>query len=327
MPRPGIPSLRRDLEFVKLWVAQTTSELGTQVSFLALPLAALFTLHAGALEVSLLRTFEVLPFVLFGLPAGVWVDRLRRRPLMIAADVGRAAAFASVPIVYAADALTLAQLYVVAFVVGTLTVVFDVSYLSFLPGLVKREQLGEANSKLLATQSAAQVAGPAFAGSLVGAVGAPVAVAADAASYGASGALVALIRRREPAREEEPRRRWREELVEGLPLAPKAFPIPVLVGGGVVGTGAGMLFNVNQLTYRQAITPPRLLGRMNSVVRFMYWGTIPVGSALGGVLATWIGLRPTLFVEAIAGVLVMLPVALSPLRRVDRLPEPVASRA
>ena len=387
------------------------SELGTQVTNLALPLAALFTLRASVFQVSLLRAFEIVPFVLFGLPAGVWIDRLRRRPLMIAADACRALTLASIPLAYAWDALSLPQLYVVAFVTGALAVVFDVSYLSYLPGLVHRERLGEANSKLLATQSGSNVVGPGAAGALVGAVGAPVAIAADAVSFGISAALVSLIRRPEPEREAGPRRRLRDELAEGLryvfghphlrtltvwtgawnlfssglfavmivylvrglglgpttigwvfagvsagavagaagngvvvralgfgrtiavfgllsslsflcfPLAPRSFPIPVLLVGGIAGTAAGMLFNVNQLTYRQAITPERLLGRMNSVVRFMYWGTIPAGSAVGGALATLIGLRPTLFVEAIAATLVMVPVALSPLRRLERIPD------
>jgi len=171
---------------VKLWRANGISQLGTQVSILALPLAALLILHASALGVSLLRAFAVLPFVVFSLPAGVWIDRVRRRPLMIVSDLGRALAMASIPIAYWLGDLTMLQLYVVAAVVGALSVTFDVSYLSFLPGLVERERLGEANSKLLGTQSVATLAGPTLAGALIGAFGAAVAVLADAVSFALS---------------------------------------------------------------------------------------------------------------------------------------------
>jgi len=171
---------------VKLWWANGISQLGTQVSILALPLAALLILHASALGVSLLRAFAVLPFVVFSLPAGVWIDRVRRRPLMIVSDLGRALAMASIPIAYWLGDLSMLQLYVVAAVVGALSVTFDVSYLSFLPGLVERERLGEANSKLLGTQSVATLAGPTLAGALIGAFGAAVAVLADAVSFALS---------------------------------------------------------------------------------------------------------------------------------------------
>jgi hypothetical protein len=147
-------ALWRDQGFVKLWAANGVSQLGTQVTLLALPLAALYTLKTGTLGVALLRSFAVLPFLLFALPAGVWIDRLRKRPLMILADLGRAAALASIPVAFWLGRLSLAQLYVVAAVHGVLSVFFDVSYLSFLPALVGRERIGEANAKLLGTASA-----------------------------------------------------------------------------------------------------------------------------------------------------------------------------
>jgi MFS family permease len=387
---------------VRLWAANGVSQLGTQVSLLALPLAALYILHASALGVALLRSFAVLPFLIFSLPAGVWVDRLRRRPLMILADFGRAGAMASIPVAYWLGHLSMTQLYVVAGITGLLSVIFDVSYLSFLPTLVGRGKLGEANAKL--------------AGELVSAVGAAVAVLADAVSFFLSGAFVALIRGRE-ARPEPTQTRARAELVEGLryvfsqpylrtltiwistanlftsalfaifivyfvrdlhlsaatigwlfavinagfiaaalvngavvrrlgvgpmiaytgllssltllgfPLAPKSHPLPVLVVTGVVGTFLGFFMNVNQLTLRQAITPPRLQGRMNAVTRFMYWGTMPLGSALGGIAAQAIGLRWTLAVACIGAILAQLPIAISPIRRLRELPEPPAEPA
>lgn len=396
---------------MKLWSANAVSQLGSAVSVLALPLAALFVLRASALGVALLRAFTVLPFVFLSLPAGVWIDRVRRRPLMIAADFGRAAAMASIPVAYWLGHLTLAQLYVVAAVNGALQVLFDVSYLSFLPGLVSRERLAEANAKLLGMQSLAQLAGPSLAGALVGAVGAAVAVLADAVSFVLSGAFISAIRGREP-HPEPPQSRKRDELVEGvrfvlsqpylrtltiwtstwnlftssvfalfivyyvrvlhwgptkiglltglatsgfvlgafvnervaelvgvgrmiaysgllssltlilIPAAPIAHAAPIIVVSGFVGTTLGFFANVNQLTFRQAITPPRLLGRMNSVVRFMYWGTIPAGSALGGVFAGLIGLRETLLLSAIAASVACVPIAASPIRRLRELPHP-----
>jgi MFS family permease len=408
--------LWRDPGFVRLWSATGISQLGTQVNLLALPLAALLVLNAGTLATALLRSFAILPFLVFSLPAGVWVDRLRRRPLMIAADIGRALAVASIPVAYWLGDLSMAQLYAVALVHGLLSVVFDVSYLSFLPTLVGRPHLGEANTKLLGTQSVAQLAGPTLAGGLVAAVGAPTALLADAVSFALSGALIGRIRGREP-KPEPTETHARHELVEGLryvfaqpylrtlttwysianlftsalfalmivyfvrdlhlgaatigillalvnvgfisgalvnarvvrrfgigpviayasllsplllltiPGAPPAHPIPVLVVGGVAGTFVGFFANVNQLTLRQSITPHRLLGRMNSVVRFMYWGTMPLGAAIGGVVAEQIGLRETLFICAGCAALTGIPVALSPIRKLRDLPEPPAEPA
>jgi len=404
-------ALWRHRGFVKLWAANGVSQLGTQVTLLALPLAALYTLKAGTLEVALLRSFAVLPFLVFALPAGVWIDRVRKRPLMIAADLGRAAAMASIPVAYWLGHLSLVQLYVVAVVHGLLSVFFDVSYLSFLPTLVGREQLGEANGKLLGTQSVAQLAGPTLAGALVAAAGAPVALLADAVSFLFSGAFVTAIRNTE-TRPEPKDTRLRAELMEGLryvfaqpylrtltvwfavgnlfssalfallivylvrylhlgaatigwtmavvnlgfiagafvngrlvkrfgigpmiaystllsplalltiPGAPRANPLPVLVLGSVAGTFVGFFANVNQLTLRQSITPHRLLGRMNAVTRFMYWGTIPIGSALGGVIAESVGLRATLFGAAAGSLLAGIPIFLSPIRKLHELPEP-----
>jgi MFS family permease len=419
MRRPSLrlrSELWHDSGFVRLWTANAVSQLGSQVTLLALPLTALYLLHAGPLGVSLLTSFAVLPFLLFSLPAGVWVDRLRRRPLMVLADLGRAAAMASIPLAFWLGQLTLAQLYVVAAVHGLLSVVFDVSYLSFLPTLVSRERLGEANAKLLGTQSLMQLAGPTLAGGLVAGVGAAVAVLADAASFVASAGFVTAIRGREE-RPEPTRTRARTELLEGLryvfgqpylrilttwislgglfssaffallvvyfvrglhlgpatigwllavvnvgfvaaallngrivarlgvgraiawggllspllllaiPLAPRSNPLPLLAASGVAGTFLGFLMNVNQLTLRQAVTPNRLLGRMNSVARFMYWGARPLGSALGGVAAEQIGLRETLLLAAVGSAVTSIPIFLSPIRALRAFPAPPPDQA
>jgi len=133
---------------MKLWAGQSISEFGSQVSQLAIPLVAVVVLDATAFEVASLATVEFLPFIVFTLPAGVWVDRLSRRLVLIVGDAGRALLLLSIPIAYVFDALTLGQLYVVGFLVGILTVFFDVAYQAYLPSLVVPDPLFEGTSKL-----------------------------------------------------------------------------------------------------------------------------------------------------------------------------------
>ena len=215
-PRGG---LWRHPDFLRLWAGQTISQFGSQISALALPIAAIVVLDATAFQVALLGTVEFLPFLLFTLPAGVWVDRLRRRPILVIADLVRAAALLSVPVAYALDALTMWQLYVVGFVVGTGTVFFDVAYQSYLPSLVRRNQLVEGNSKLELSVSAAQLGGPAAAGGLVSLLSAPWAVLTDAVSFLGSALFVLRIRTREEVVERPPaaeRPGMRAEVWEGM---------------------------------------------------------------------------------------------------------------
>ncbi len=192
------PNLIRHPDFVKLWVAESISMAGSQISQLAIPLLAIVLLNASAFEVGLLTAVGFLPFLLFGLPAGVWIDRLRRRPIMIAADVGRAALIGSIPAAWLLGSVSLAQLYTVTFLAGILTVLFDVGYQSYLPSLVHRDQLMEGNGKLEMSRASAQVAGPGLAGGLVQVAGAPLAIAIDAVSFLVSGLFLAAIRRPEP---------------------------------------------------------------------------------------------------------------------------------
>src|SRR3990170_5234079 len=133
--------LWRHGDFLKLWSAETISQVGSQVGQLALPLVAVIVLESSAFEVAALTTIMFLPFILFTLPAGVWIDRMRRRPILIAGDLGRAALLATIPLAYFADALSLGQLFVVGFFVGACTVFFDVAYMSYLPSLVDRSEI------------------------------------------------------------------------------------------------------------------------------------------------------------------------------------------
>lgn len=199
---PSAPrsSLWRDPDFLRLWSAGTISVFGTLITRTALPLAAILVLGAGALEVSLLRGLEIGAGLVFGLVAGVWVDRLRRRPIMIVADLGRAVLLGSVPVAAYANALTLPHLLVVAFLAAILTIFFDVADRAYLPTLVAPERLVAANSSLTATMSVAEFAGFGISGFLIQLLTAPIAIAIDAVSFVVSALLIREIRAPEPPR-------------------------------------------------------------------------------------------------------------------------------
>lgn len=208
--------LGTNADFRRLWTAQTISQVGTQVSALAVPLVAAVSLHASALSVSALTALQYLPYLLIGLPAGVWVDRLPRRPIMIITDLIRSFALFAVPAAAADRALTLPLLYGVVFTVGTATVFSEVANQAYLPALIGREQLIEANSKLTATRSISYAAGPTGGGWIVAVLSAPYAIIVDAVSYLGSAALVMAIRKREPERSAAAERSMRHEISEGL---------------------------------------------------------------------------------------------------------------
>ena len=190
--------LWRDSDFLRLWAAQSVSLLGSQVGGLALPLAAVLALRASPLQVALLSAASWAPYLFVSLFAGLWVDRHLRRPIMIAADLGRAALLAMVPLSYALGALRIELLYAVALLSGTLTVFFGLAYGSYLPSLVPRERLVEGNTKLQASSSVAEIGGPSLGGLLVQALTAPLAVALDALSFLVSALSLSRIRRVEP---------------------------------------------------------------------------------------------------------------------------------
>jgi MFS family permease len=208
--------LLRHGDYRRLWGAQTVSQFGSQISQLALPLVAVIGIGASTFSVALLWMFELLPFLLFALPAGVWVDRLPRRPILIAADLGRAAALGSVPLVAAFSDVSIWQLYAVGFATGLGTVFFDVAYQSYLPTLIEAGDLVEGNAKLELSRSAAQVAGPGIGGILIQWIGAAFAVAVDAVSFVWSAILLARIRALEPEPEPTPERNMLREIREGL---------------------------------------------------------------------------------------------------------------
>ena len=192
-------SLLREREFRSFWLAQSVSLLGDQIALIALPLAAVLVLDAGPGQMGVLGAAALLPHLFFSLPAGAWLDQVaRRRRMMIAADLGRAALVATVPLAYALDALSFAQLYAVAFLSGTLAVVFDLSYPTVFVSLTSRERYVEGNSLVNGSRSFSYVAGPSVGGLLVQVFSAPFALFADAVSYLLSAAFLGRVRSAEP---------------------------------------------------------------------------------------------------------------------------------
>jgi MFS family permease len=404
-------SLIRHRDFRMLWAGQSVSELGSQVSLLAIPLVAVITLHATTFEVGALTASSTAAFLLVGLPSGAIVDRLRRRNVLIWADIGRALTFGSVPVASAFGVLTIGQLFAVSLVGGVLTVFFEVAYQSYLPSLIGRPNLVEGNAKLQGSASVAQVVGPSASGGLIELVGAANAIAVDAASFVLSVVSVLRIRAREPQPAPSSERpSIRHEIGEGLSfvfhhpilraiagttstanffngvqtavevvflvrvLHQPPGVIGLLFGAGSIGgllgafsssraarllggaratilasavsglaglllplTGRGtalslfalglffsafgaIVYNVNQVSFRQRLCPERLLGRMNATIRFLVWGTLPIGGLLGGLLGTVIGVRATLWVSGGAGNLAVLWLLASPMRGMRDFP-------
>jgi MFS family permease len=398
------------LDFRRLWVGETVSQFGTMISQLALPLVAILALHASTFDVGLLTASQTAAFLVVGLPAGAWVDRMRFRRVLIVNDLIRAVALASIPVARLMGALTIWQLYAVALITGVSTVFFDVAYQSYLPQLIGRKLLVEGNAKLQGSESVSQIAGPSIGGLLIQALTAPYAVLVDSLSFLWSAAWVSAIKVRPDKPDRVPDRHLRQEIREGLafvlgsrllrPIAMStgssnlfsSMAIAVfyvllardlhvsagLIGlitsaaavGGLIGSlvasrfaaragqgpaiwmaaalagpcglvapfvqhnwtlvllaaaEAGMgfgtvVYNITQVSFRQGLCPPELLGRMNATMRFLVWGTMPLGGVLGGVLGTAVGVRETLLISGIGGSLAFLPVFASPLRRMRELP-------
>ena len=397
-------------DFRWLWGGDTISQLGSEITVIALPLVAVNVLDASTFAVGVLVAATRGAFLFLGLPAGAWVDRVRRRPVMIVSDVGRALLLAAVPVAALTGTLSLPLLYLVALLAGVCTVFFDVAYMSYLPALVEPAELVEGNAKLQASASVAQVAGPSLGGLLVHAFTAPYAMAADAVSFALSAGSLTAIRTREPPPPRHVSARLREEIREGLrfvlghpvlrsitgctgtfnffsqavhaiiivflvrtvgvsagvigalfsagsagaivgaltastfarrlgparaiwlPMActsPLALLLPLTTPGpglilfsvGWFGTSFGVVvYNINQVAYRQAMCPPQMLGRMNATIRFLVWGTMPLGALAGGALGSAIGNRQALWFALIGEVASTIWLLASPLRTARSLP-------
>jgi len=425
-------SLWHHPNFLKLWTSDTISQFGTQFSGYAIPFTALL-ITSDPLTFSILTVSAFISFPLFALFIGVYVDRHRRQRIMVVANVGRGISLGLIPLAAVTGTLTRAGmplLYIVSFMVGLLTVFFDISYQAILPSLVERSQLVEGNSKLEWSRSGAQVIGPGMAGLVVQAVFPPLAIAIDATSYIASASVLSRISRNEVIK--PPVAGVWHDLKEGLAIVFKdkrlrsiagstatsnfftnaifaililylvrqlgytaavigtiffigglgafagialssrlarmfgvgpaiiaamivgglgAIPyalvnpslstpifiansIPLLgtfrldlnalilmAGGFVVSIGV-VVYNINQVSLRQSIVPRSIQGRMNATMRWIVWGTIPVGALAGGVLGEVFGLREAIAIAVVGGIFAFLWVFLSPVRSLREIPEP-----
>jgi len=298
-------------DFRRLWAAQTVSQFGSEITGLALPLLAILVLGASTFEVAALAVVDWLPFFLFSLPAGVWIDRLPRRPILIAADLGRAAVLGSIPLAYLLDVLTLGQLYLVGLLAGTFTVFFDLSYQSYLPSVVERDELAEGNSKLEVSRSSAQVAGPGLAGVLVSALTAPYAILVDAVSFLGSALFLSRIARpeRTPERAHEERAGFRAEIREGLRFVLR-HPIlrPIVLFVGVSNVFVTMLFAI-YLVYavRELDLDATTIGVIFSLGSV---GSL-VGALTANRVARRVGIGPGLIAVATTGGLGLLLIPLA----------------
>jgi predicted MFS family arabinose efflux permease len=397
-------------DFLRLWTGQSVTMLGAQVTGLAIPTLAILRLHAGPMEFGLLSALGFLPSAVLGLFAGVLLDRLPQRPVMIASDVGRLVVLATIPAAYLTGRLGMSQLYAVAFVNGIFGMLFELAYQSYLPRLLAGPELSDGNSSLELSRSGASVVGPAIGGGVIQAIGGPLAVLAGSLSFLLSAAVLSTVERPDDRRKSEVPGRFGAELREGLrvvigsriltsiaactatsnlgafmfwsvnllyayqvlrltpaqigivfamgnlgflagallaPRLPRRLGLgrtlvlsEALLGLGMLGTplaahGDGIvvlavsqvvinaqvpIYNVNQLTLRQAITPVPLLGRMNATMRTAVLATIPIGSLLGGILGSRLGLGPTLLVGA--GIALVAPawMVASPVLGLRRMP-------
>ena len=297
-------------DFMKLWTGETVSLFGTRMGDVAIGFAAVIALKATPFQMGILAAARIVPTLVLGLFAGVWIDRMRRRPILIATDIGRFIVLGTIPVAALFAALTMKQLYTVILAYAALDLFFDVAYRSYLPSLVEREDLLDANSKLTASAGVAEAGGFALAGWLVQWLTAPFAILIDAISFLASALAIALIRKPEPAPAPRPRNRtMARDIVAGARLIfsdgrLRAFGVIAIVGGfanSLVST-MYMLFVINALGFR-----PGVLG-----VIFAVGGVSSLFGALAArrsaeVLGTGMAMVAGLAIEGVA--LMLLPIA------------------
>lgn len=403
----------RQSGFKALWAGQTISVLGSQLSGIAIPVLAVKVLEANEWQMGILNAADTAAFLLVGLIAGAWVDRWRKRQVMIWADLVRMAALAVLPISWWMGSLTMWHLIVVSAIIGLASVFFDVAYQSYVPILLHKDAIGDGNSKLETTNQIAGIASPALVGWLLTLIKAPILLAIDALSYLLSAFSLALIKDRELPKPKEERKPLKHEIAEGLKfvwhqkfiraisfttassnffasaagtLLPllllrdlelsasayglifsissiggllgavtttrliKRFGEGPVIAGSAVAMGLAALsimsvvivdsqyvvlvagfsqfvmsftiltYNITQVTARQRLCPEHLLGRMNASIRFMVWGTMPIGATLGGAVGSIAGVVPTMTMAYIGCLLAAGFVVFSPLRKMKELP-------
>lgn len=304
---PGRSGLSRD--FKKLWAALSVSLLGSAITLLALPLYAATSLHATPFQMGVLGAAGQLPFLLCSLPAGIVVDRVRRKRILVVCDLGSAILLLSIPLALPFDGPSFAQLCIVAFGVGVFTVFSEVAHYSYVPTLVGREHLTAGNSRLQVSYSVTESAGPGVAGLLVQTITAPFAVLADAVSFLLSAVLLALIKDREPAPDPDaPKTSLRRSLMDGLQVL---FTDPLL--RPIIITGLFVALFENAILALYVLYATRDLGLDAATIGIIFVAG-GLGAIPGALLARWVGGRfgigPSmivgLFLAALAGVLIPL---------------------
>jgi MFS family permease len=301
--------LWRQPAFVTLWAGQTVSEFGSQITALALPLTATLLLQASPMEMGVLGAAGLLPWLLLGLFAGAWVDRRRRRPIMIAADLGRAVLLGSVPAAALLGALRMEHLIIVSFLSGVLTLCFGLASSAYVLSLVRREHLVEANSKLTVSRSAAEVAGPGVAGTLVQGLTAPLAIAFDALSFVVSAGCIVAVRLPEGLPPTEGRRGTLVEVREGLHMV---WTHPILRALAAASATNNFFANVLYAVYVLYVT--REVGVAAAVLGAIYAagsaGALASAASVGWI-TTRLGLGPTLVGATLllAGSNLLIPLA------------------
>ncbi|WP_426592918.1 MFS transporter [Cellulomonas sp. McL0617] len=406
-------SLVHHPDFRRLWTGDALGQFGAQLTTLALPVYAVQELAASEWQMGLLTAAETAAFLVIGLPAGAWVDRMRKRRVLLTSDLVRATVLAVVVVAAFTGHASIPLLIVAGLAISAASVFFDVAHQSYVPGLVGLEHIVEGNSKLQATQSVAAVAAPAVGGLLLKVITAPALIAVNVVTYLVSAFAVWRIKHVETPPHPDTHRPLRTEIGEGLSfvvhepflrrivattglsnfagaisgavvviyalrvldlgtaawgvvlsassvgglvgalvaarlaswvgearliplsilasvpasaLTPLASLTPVapallLVVGGIVWSFTVVVYNVAQVSFRQRVCPPPLLGRMNASVRFIVWGTMPIGGLVGGWLGTHLGVEPTLWVALVVTGLASLPVLISPLLGMRDLPD------
>lgn len=310
----ALRSLWRHHDFMKLWVGQTISEFGSVVTRTAVPLVAVLVLGAGPFEMALLVVSASLAVLLFGFLAGAWVDRVRRRPLLIGTDALRAVVLLSIPVAHVAGALRMEQLYLVMFVQASLGALFDAAYPAYVPSLIGIERVVDGNSKLATSSSLAEIGGPGVAGALVQIVSAPFAILVDAVSYVVSAISLMRIRSPEPAR--PPRELVtpiRREIVEGLKLVRQHRVLFPIVLRSVIAHISGSFYGVLYTLYllNELHLTPFILGVVISAGG--------VGALIGSLVASRVirrlGLGPALIWTAAAAsaIGILTPLAQGPI--------------
>ncbi|MDE1854185.1 MAG: MFS transporter [Thaumarchaeota archaeon] len=406
-------------EFLKFWTADTVTQFTGQFTDLALPTVAVLTLQVTAFQLGVLNALGFIAFPTLGLFVGVWMDRMKRRPVMVIANLVQVATLASVPVAYVLGVLGLYQLYAVALIMGTTTLFFDVAYQSYLPSLVNKEDVVEGNQKLQTSASGAQVIGPSLASALMQVTGAALSFIVDVFGTLVAAFMLLSISKHEPSpasSSKESKRDFFAEMREGIRtitgnsllwtqagctatsnLGSNIFFVAVFlyayrvlgISKGVIGIAFSMgavgfllgvlvtsavtrrlglgrtialsisgnfallivllangslavfvigaalflssfgipIYNINQVSLRQIITPNRLQGRMNATMRTIVWGTIPVGSLLGGIFATSFGIIPTLIIGSLVSGGAILWIVLGPIFKLTKQPEPAKEEA